>query len=90
MISAREFAEWRAYDQLDPFGEERGDLRNAILCQLIANALVTKGKKPKVDDFMPKFDQPITKRQTPQQMRDILRPWSEQLNALHASGARPR
>lgn len=88
-MSSREFAEWRAFDQLDPFGQERGDLRNAILCQLIANALTVKGKKPSVDDFMPKFEKAHAK-QTDEQMHETLMAWATQTNALRKSGARPR
>lgn len=53
--------EWAEYYQLDPFGEERADLRNAILCLFIADVIGTKkrgGGKFKIEDFMPKFNEP--------------------------------
>lgn len=53
-MSAREFAEWIAYYQLDPFGEERADLRVATLTALTANIYKKKGKPDfKPQDFMP-------------------------------------
>jgi hypothetical protein len=37
-LSSREIAEWIAYYQIEPFGEERADLRAAIIACVIANA----------------------------------------------------
>jgi len=50
--------EWLEYYQLEPFGAERDDLRNAVLCQFIADSLGVKkpGGRLKLDDFMPEFD----------------------------------
>lgn len=48
-----------AYDRLEPFGETRADLRNAILATIMANAFrdTKKHKKPfDVWDFMPNFE----------------------------------
>jgi len=69
-ISARELTEWMVYYQLEPFGEERADLRAGIIGSTIAN--VNRGKGGKVftpQDFMPKFARP---RQT----------WREQLKVV--------
>jgi hypothetical protein len=56
-ISGNEFAEWIAYIELEPFGEERGDLRSAIIASTIANAFRKKGARLfKPEDFMPDFD----------------------------------
>lgn len=47
---------WIEYDQIEPFGEERADLRIAQLCALIAN--IWRGKRSrryKIDDFMFNF-----------------------------------
>lgn len=55
-ISAREFAEWKAYLQIEPFGEDRDDIRSAIIACVIANCNREKGKPPfKISDFVPKF-----------------------------------
>jgi len=59
VINAREFAEWMAYDSLDPIGSTRSDLRAGIIASTIAN--VNRGKNGqsfKPDDFMPQFDKP--------------------------------
>ena len=55
-MGAREFMEWAEFYELDPWGDKRADLRESILCSLVANALRKKGSKrlaPK--DFMPEF-----------------------------------
>jgi hypothetical protein len=56
--------EWFEYFNIEPFGEERADIRNAILCQLVANAAGVKkqgGGKFKIEDFMPTFTPPERK-----------------------------
>ena len=58
-MSSREFAEWWAYYQLDPFGPERADLRNAALMALIAEMFrdpKKRGNPFTPEDFMPSFD----------------------------------
>jgi hypothetical protein len=50
--SSREFAEWAAYYRLEPWGEERADLRSGIIAHLIAGALSKKGRYPKLGDFL--------------------------------------
>ncbi len=65
-ISALQFNEWIAYAELEPFGEERADLRMAILASLIANTNRDPKKKStpyEVNDFMPQFEkkEPISK-----------------------------
>ena len=56
-ISSALFAEWLAYSRIEPWGEERADLRAGIVASTIAN--VNRGKKGKEfspADFMPKFE----------------------------------
>lgn len=56
-ITGNEFSEWIAYMELEPFGEERGDLRSAIVAMTMANAWRKKGARLfKPEDFMPDFD----------------------------------
>ena len=60
-IEARELTEWMAFYQLEPFGEQRADLRAGIVTAMIANVNRDKKKrrKPhKPQDFMPQFDRP--------------------------------
>lgn len=74
-MSSREFAEWAQFYELEPWGEERADIRSGIVASTIANANrdAKKRKKPfTVEDFMPRFGQPArpAKRQ---------QTWQEQL-----------
>lgn len=56
-MSALEFAEWQAYYRLEPFGEERADLRSAIVAKTIADVNTPRGSpRAELADFMPVFD----------------------------------
>jgi len=51
------FLEWMDYYDVEPFGEERADLRCAIIAQVVASSIPTKSRKRyKVKDFMPVFE----------------------------------
>lgn len=68
-IDSQEFAGWLAFDRVSPFGEERADLRSAIIAATFANA--HRGKNTKaftVADFTPRFDDPKSATQTPDEM----------------------
>lgn len=52
-MTARELAEWRAYYDLEPFGDMRADYRTGLLASMIANIFRRKGDKPLLPtDFM--------------------------------------
>jgi hypothetical protein len=56
-ISSRDFAEWMAYSRLEPWGQDRDDLRMGIIASTIANANRGKGQKAFTpDQFMPSFE----------------------------------
>lgn len=58
-ISSRELTEWQAYYRLEPFGEERADLRAGIIASTMANTArdPKKHSKPfEPREFMPQFD----------------------------------
>jgi len=56
--TAREFYEWVAYYRMNPWGEERADLRTGIVCALTANVHRGKnGKAYKPTDFLPKYNE---------------------------------
>ena len=55
-ITATQFRRWSEFALLEPFGEERADIRNAILCRLVA--IIAGNKNAKLDDFMPRFGKP--------------------------------
>lgn len=60
-----------AFSQVEPFGEERADLRSATIACIIANVNRGKDQRPfEVSDFMPKFDPP--EQQTEDQMKMFL------------------
>lgn len=53
-LSSWQIAEWMAYYNLEPFGEQVEWLRSGAICSVIAN--VNRGQKGKVftpEDFMP-------------------------------------
>lgn len=79
-MSSAQFAEWRAYAQIEPFGEDRADLRAGIVASTIANANRGKGQKPfTAQQFMPSFEP-----ETEEQARDRL--IAKALNALGGRG----
>ena len=51
-LTAREFAEWQAYDRLDPIGGYRGDLRAALIATAMAGG--------KLSDYMIIDPNPMT------------------------------
>jgi len=50
-MSARQFEEWIAYYLVEPFGDQRADLRNGVLAALIAN--VHRDPEKMADPFLP-------------------------------------
>jgi len=54
-----------AFYSIEPFGEQRADLRAAIVASVIANSNRGKNQKPfKPEDFMPFKEAPPKKPQT--------------------------
>lgn len=59
-MSSHELSEWMAYYQIEPFGEERADLRQAMTTSAVHNSIQAQTKHPKwtkPEDFMP-FKEP--------------------------------
>lgn len=55
-VDSAEFVAWQAYSLLEPFGEERADLRAGIVAATLAN--VNRGRQTppyRPRDFMPTF-----------------------------------
>jgi len=78
-ISSRELAEWMAYAQLEPFGEERADLRAGIVAATVANTARDPRKRARpfaARDFMPRFGR---RRQTWQEQLRIVEHWNRLL-----------
>lgn len=78
-IGSAEFAEWMAYYRVEPFGEERADLRNGALISTIA-AMFT-GTQVDPADFI------LTPAETAPEPDD---PRAETRRVLEALGAVPR
>ncbi len=51
--SSREFAEWVAYEAIEPFGCDRTDVGFAIVASTVAKSVGAKNVK--LRDFMPQF-----------------------------------
>lgn len=67
-ISVHEFREWRAYYDLEPFGEERQDLRIGSLVATILNIARKRGKPPiSVRDGTIKVGEPVARKAKPWQ-----------------------
>jgi hypothetical protein len=60
---------------MEPWGEERADLRAGIVAATIANLFRRKGRTLKPRDFMPKFKR-VRKVQTVDEMRKALEVFS--------------
>lgn len=71
-MDSRELTEWFVYYTLEPFGEERADVRQAIASCTMAN-LWTK-QRHKINDFMPVFKKArkTGERQTTEEMKALL------------------
>ena len=55
-MPVRIFREWIEYANVEPFGEERADLRSAIVAKTIVDMHRSrKSRRPKIEWFMPKF-----------------------------------
>jgi len=66
-IDSRELSEWTAYYLIEPFGERRADLRQAITSMVIANTNRSKKQRAfKIKDFMP-YDKPEKRKQMTQE-----------------------
>lgn len=66
-MSSAEFAEWMAYDRLEPVGQRRDDVRMAFLAALIANQWRGKESEPVTPDAilrsLPWWDEEQERRQ---------------------------
>jgi len=55
-VDSREFTEWQAYWQIEPWGDSRADLRTGILASTVANIWRTgDGEAFTPADFIPEF-----------------------------------
>ena len=84
-MDSREFAEWMAYNELDPFTRERADLRAGIIAQQIANANRGKGQRPfKPSDFMPEYGKAVKPKRSADDEWMVLMSWVSKYNKARA------
>lgn len=69
-MSLEDRALYRAFDIVEPIGEQREDLRHAFLSHLIAST-VSK-KPPRVADLIPEFWGRYGEKELRQRLRDVL------------------
>lgn len=80
-MSPASFSEWMAFYAIDPWGDQRADMRIAKLQALYVNSHLPRGKEPvKLIDFMLYAEKPAPLNE--QQSQSVIR------NALR--GAAPR
>jgi hypothetical protein len=54
-ITSEQFAAWMAYYEVEPWGEDRADLRMGILASATVAPHCRRGQAPKPASFLPKF-----------------------------------
>jgi hypothetical protein len=54
-IDSRELSEWIAYANVEPFGEDRADIRHGIACTVVANSALGSKGGARPADFIPRF-----------------------------------
>ena len=59
-MPSRELSEWLAFGRIEPYGEERADIRTALVCQTIAQAWLKRpdGSPWSIGDFLPRYGRP--------------------------------
>jgi hypothetical protein len=86
-LDSYELTEWMAYEALEPFGEERADMRAGIIASTIANVNRGKGQKPfSPTDFMP-FSQGASEEQQLADTRSALMALKSQYKAVKGTGS---
>lgn len=82
--------EWKAFENISPFGEQREDIRIAALSAVIANVNRDSKRKPqpyKIEDFLLRMDSVPTERPKKTQSWQELKKLAKLLT--EASNARP-
>ena len=58
VLDSAQLSEWMAYDLLEPFGDERADLRSGMAGFGVARAMLDPRRGYKLSDFMPHLRRP--------------------------------
>ena len=84
-MSAEELEEWRAFYQIEPWGETRADLRAGSIAAPLLNAWTKKGsRRAKPSDWIMRFEP--KEPQDPDQMRTLLAGFAEACKAQDQKG----
>lgn len=88
-MTARELAEWRAFYDLEPFGDLRNDFRTGILASIISNMFREKRDKPLTPvDFMIHQDAKPNRSSDPGTRRESQEKMIEALKTIKPTGGR--
>lgn len=75
-IDSKEFAEWIAFNTINPGDPERGDMNTAQVCSLLANIHRGKGEKPyELSDFRLQFGDTEPVRKSTRELKTKLLMW---------------
>ena len=84
-ITYRQFIEWVVYGDLEPFDEERADIRSAHIVTALANIHRDRKKRRapfKIRDFLLPFgDQSLPAKKSLQQLKTVAKLWVAVMNA---------
>ncbi len=84
-MSSIEFSEWQIAYNLDPWGEERADLRSGMQCHVTDACHRTKGKPHPPGYYMPNFgDKPKAPVQSGEEMKANFRAFKRDVEAMRA------
>lgn len=84
-MTIRQFDEWREYADLEPWDEERADVRAASIVRAVVNAHRGKGRRAvSLKECIVKFGKP--KRQTPEQVKAEVLKVFDYMAATHGPG----
>lgn len=72
-MPSAELTEWMAFYTIDPFGDQRADMRSAIISSTLANCHRDKDRKAfQYTDFMPFPDEPYEELNEAQQVKQMI------------------
>lgn len=70
-LTAKQFIAWEHYAQLEPFGDIRADWQAASIATTIANVYRGKNTPYKLEDFVIRFSEEPSRKQTPEEQLAI-------------------
>jgi hypothetical protein len=91
-MPASEFAEAALYEQLEPFGDRRGDIQVAMLASVIANIYRDSRRRAQpygINDFLLEWESRPPVRQTAAQQLEIMRAIQRAQNAAIEAAGKP-